>query len=363
MTKLKFGIDPQKLIYTNSGRTTSTEAEASVTYDDWAEQFTVYKQAQKEKKEPQTTKANMGLSFICMRCDSTYPFNKKAQTIGGPICIDCAKSKYKLCPKCNYYHSNECALQITGTSTVGEWNHSEQPIFHKGKESSGIFLGLEHEVYLNNRASYDDIMRITQPRHFLYAIFDGSIKDRNGLEVNTHPLETTWINENWDKIEEYLEMLRSLNIKATTERTCALHIHLNIDAFDDNDHVLRLLNLCYDNKQMLYAISQRQNPAWMQQYASTSLRLGDRRVIAKYLYSGAKKFAVIPRNGCTVEYRLFRGSLYPTVIKKNMQFVLSTLEYTRNAENLTKDAYLEYVMAHEDKYPELRKFVRAVFCV
>jgi hypothetical protein len=235
--------------------------------------------------------------------------------------------------------------------------HGDSPLNH--------YLGFELEVELPSGDSLKPIASQTNDligeRGFLK--YDGSLD--NGFELVTMP----------HTLEEYmskfpftaLDELRESGFRSWDTDTCGFHIHVSRATFGmrlkdtqptqgrKDAHMLRFTKLIYDNRRQVKRIAGRSSDRWAS--FDDVGRLTD-KIKTGHQVNG-RYSAVNISSKRTLEIRVFKGSLNVRRVKAYIQFVHSTVEYTRelhvspNDNNLMWRRYTGWLHKNEQQYPEL----------
>ena len=235
--------------------------------------------------------------------------------------------------------------------------HGDSPLKH--------YLGFELEVEqmnannLHDNACYiDDLLGERG-----YLKYDGSLDD--GFEIVTmpHTLEEYMTKFPFDGLDE----LRDSGFRSWDTDTCGFHVHVSRATFGMrlNDttptqgrkdaHMLRFTKLIYDNRRQVRRIAGRSSDRWAS-FDDTGRLLN--KVKTGYQANG-RYSAVNISSKRTLEIRVFKGSLNVRRVKAYLQFVHSTVEYTRelhvspNDNNLMWRRYTGWLHKNEQQYPEL----------
>lgn len=235
--------------------------------------------------------------------------------------------------------------------------HGESPLNH--------YLGFELEVELPSGDSLKPTASHTNDligeRGFLK--YDGSLD--NGFELVTMP----------HTLEEYmskfpftaLDELRESGFRSWDTDTCGFHIHVSRATFGmrlkdtqptqgrKDAHMLRFTKLIYDNRRQVKRIAGRSSDRWAS--FDDVGRLTEK--IKTGHQANGRYSAVNISSKRTLEIRVFKGSLNVRRVKAYLQFVHSTVEYTRelhvspNDNNLMWRRYTGWLHKNEQQYPEL----------
>jgi len=160
------------------------------------------------------------------------------------LCRECFNDHYRRCENCDRiihednicWHNDlpyccSCYDDIDDDDEIEDYSYKPEPIFYgKGER----YFGVELEVDCGgkdgeNARNLKDIANCRQER--IYIKSDGSLDD--GFEIVSHPMTLDYhMNEmNWETI---LHEAINIGYKSHQTSTCELHIHVNRDAFGEN---------------------------------------------------------------------------------------------------------------------------------
>ena len=275
----------------------------------------------------------------CYNC-SLYTLTEDMHSrFGGDLYCNRCNDRIYACEECNrdYYEDDdhECVIQIIRSY---DWAPDFGYTFH-GHDNNELFLGFELEVENSDECGWNTLQRKAKPyalelegskRGFIKS--DGSLNC--GFEIVSQPHTLEAYNEfPWSVIEN----LVSDGFHSWDTSTCGFHIHVSRSAFgwDTNRntqsikteaHVLRWLKLLYDNRRYVQRLAGRSSDEW------ASFEDAGRLVpkVKRGYQSNGRYSAVNVNNTHTFEVRVFKGSMRISRIKANLQFVHSTVEYTRD---------------------------------
>jgi len=239
---------------------------------------------------------------------------------------------------------------------------------------------LEFECPLNHdREAY--IMPAANRHWFIK--HDGSLA--NGLEIVSYPMTFEYLYSIRDELAKQFKELQKQNCKSFNTNTCGMHVHVSKDAIT-NLHLYKILDFFRKNKKFITEASHRKK-ADLQRWASLNRiskkkvgvpqrptyheAMSGRRMSVKYRSvmrlmaeksaHGMVKYSainVLPEG--TIEFRIFKGTLNPVGFYRNIQFLESIIEWTRNESlrAVTMGSYLEYLLSNAARYRLVVDFVR-----
>jgi hypothetical protein len=287
------------------------------------------------------------------------------------ICEDCRWE----CSECDRtYQYEESMLECCSAS--GLLNYSWKPPYWKfwkqldsgshwtrTHEQGELYMGIELEM--TNIASCSDefLDMCGEDRdnpYFLFFKEDGSV-GYNGGELVTMPatLEAFANKFPFDVLDEGRRMFR---LRSYAYESCGFHIHVNRDAFTPS-HLWKFVKFQLNNHALCVEVGQRDSNV----YASWHFEEKENRDLPDYVKgkksNGRRYLAINFQNRATVELRYFKGNLLKPSIMKNLEFVQSIYDYTKNMPYssvvngaLSHSAYLDWLSGQE-KYENLRMFL------
>lgn len=328
----------------------------------------------------------------CEMCETTlatssvYPLNMS----DGSIQHTCQSCSYRLvmCSHCSLYHGADdscceedydgyvsgCHCESCDDSDSREiHNYSFRPRlrFHAvGPEKRTAadrygtlvdrtpYMGFEIEYEVEGR---HDRYRVA--RHALelfgsrrvYCKEDGSIHD--GFELVSHPATLEWwMSEfNWAGFRE----LRAGREIASRDN-CGFHIHVSKAGFSSPAHEYRWMLMFFRNQKYVTALAGRTS-SYAEFSMSNRALLAE---IAKGKTGSPERYSVInSQNEHTHEVRIFASTPFVNRIKAALQFVESTVEYTRNLASakvladggFSWDEYVSWLVERGPRYRQLLK--------
>lgn len=270
------------------------------------------------------------------------------------LCVNCYDNRYTTCEDCgalihndNAYYEDDsdypyCERCFTARQNLAikPYNYKPEPVFYG---SGNLFMGVELEIDKGGEISENAEklldMANAQTEH-IYCKHDGSIND--GFEIVSHPMNLNYheTNMNWQEILEY-----AINMGYRSHQTtsCGLHIHVNRNAFgktyeEMEERISRVVYLVENYWNELVRFSRRTEISlnrWASRYGILTT--------AKDTYTSAKDkhmgryVAVNLENDSTIEFRMFRGTLFYPTFKATLQLV---------------DEICNLAINHDDKYIE-----------
>lgn len=247
----------------------------------------------------------------------------------------------------------------------------------RGTFPSNLTFGFENEVELAEVGDWDDeededglccsiddaIEDVPDFNGFLYAKEDCSL--REGVEINSNPFDFNWFLKNTE-ILNFTSVLAKNGIAGSNR--CGFHIHINKAYFTDK-HLRRFFKLIYNNPSFWKRVSQRGNTTNLMDYANLldvrdtiRRRFGTypRRIAWKHAqyvirgrHTGHYSALDINASDNTLEFRCFRGTTNPNLIRTYLETMLAAVMYSQETpfNKITQRGFIEYVYSKKETYP------------
>ena len=322
--------------------------------------------------------------YQCMECGEWYSSaGIVTDSEGQHLCEDCYCDNYYTCAECGeFVHQNDAYWNEATDDMYCEYCYNTTEVqsrfinsYHSNNDwtvhytederndymSDKLTLGLEIEV-----AGYAEFAEGFMERvdnDLIYLERDGSV---DGFEIITQPMTKQYATEIFtDKISKGFEFLKEHNFKG--HDAGGIHIHVGLPYDNELDFMSCLLklkkllyNLPTNMQDLLLLISQRKSDALKQWSNNTYYRKLTLQNCT--LQSNRYELLNIDSRTCTLEFRMFNSSLRTERIMKNIEVVLSLLDYvdtyyTVNMYDKNLFTWLDYVQRNEEKYPNLVRFI------
>lgn len=294
-----------------------------------------------------------------------------AQDSGERICTDCAYS----CGDCGeYYHYEESMLEccVPEPSSINYYSYKPMYYFYSIETDASVafssvrpkpgvlYMGAEIEIERMRDVADDFIANIPDNKSdFVYLKEDGSLGSE-GVELVTMPATL-------DAFEymfpfKQLDWARANGARSFAYSNCGFHIHVSRSAFSPT-HLWKFVQFQLKNPDLCQFVGQRGDVA----YATWSFEQSEKNSIPDYVKgkksNGRRYLAINFQNKHTVELRYFKGNILRSAIMKNLEFVDSMYEYTKNLSvrdimngALSRYRYQEWLNT-TGKYDNLRSFI------
>lgn len=277
------------------------------------------------------------LTAICDHCGQRFRRSGMHEEQDMSLCRSCL-DEYAYCSGCGrlvlhddlHYLSSEdddgyCDTCFNARSQrIQNYYYKPNPIFYgAGIRYFGVELEIDEGGESDRRASR--LMSISNRDHeHIYIKHDGSLE--NGMEIVTHPMTLDYhlTEMPWADV-----VAEAVHMGYTSHKccTCGLHVHVNRDAFGDNqweqeEVIARILFLVENFWNELLRFSRRTRDQ-MEQWASRYGRKDDPKAVLDSAKSRPHERykCVNLTNYNTIEFRMFRGTLKLNTIFATLQMV------------------------------------------
>jgi len=231
---------------------------------------------------------------------------------------------------------------------INNYSYKPTPVFRRvdrDLEERSLHFGTEVEVEINDDKNTDEalklIARLDDERLF-YCKADSCIHD--GFELVSHPFTCEWMHENNEAFNAMFGLGKIM--KGWESTNCGMHVHMSVDAFS-NLQLLKFMRFFYENKTFIAKVARRpkgklEDWATMRTPDSAQLQSYTRR---KRGSIGVGRGALNVEGGYTVECRIFRSTLAPTVYYGNIEFLQALFDYTKTCglHQLEHNRFLSFV--------------------
>ena len=321
--------------------------------------------------------------YQCMECGEWYSSNKIITDSNDEhLCEDCYCDNYYTCAECGeFVHQNDacwdeatddmyceyCYSTEIGSRFINSYHSNDDWTIHYTENerydymSDKLTLGLEIEVAGSAEFAEEFMERVDND--LIYLERDGSVA---GFEIITQPMTRQYATGLFeDKIVKGFDFLKENDFKG--HDAGGIHIHVGLPYDNELDFMSCLLklkkllyNLPTNMQDLLLLITQRKsdnlkrwsNNMYYRKLTLQNCTLQDNRYELLNIDSRTK----------TLEFRMFNSNLRTERIMKNIEVVLSLLDYvetyyTVNMYDKNLFTWLDYVQRNEEKYPNLVKFI------
>jgi hypothetical protein len=217
-------------------------------------------------------------------------------------------------------------------------------------------------------ATAEETVSLAEPIGFWHPKHDGSV---SGPEFASLPGSLAyWYSIRSDLDTMFTSMLHA-GVRSHTGDTAGMHISMSVEAFGDSEHLVRFAKLVHRNPRWAQRMSQRTNESmsWCHLGDGVFALNQDRHLtrwaerVMMYGESGGDRYTAINAScgGGRIEFRLPRGTLRVDRFYKNLEWVASMIEFTRNYAPTDSATYMRWVMSQGARYGSLKGWLREKF--
>jgi len=304
-----------------------------------------------------------GLRAVCARCGTLVQNNEVFIATDnnhhdGKLCFDCMSTRANICIKCSSFYNEHCKCNtryFDRESKIVDFSY--MPKYKVLDPDSDIQLGVEFEFYNKQATMRLEALSKTISEstfnNFLIVKWDGSIRDRNGIELVTHIISPDWITENRDSIHGMFKFMLENGFVAATEPTCGGHVHYSSSNIT-NKQLFNILLYFGQNPTMIRILSQRPIES---RYCIVETQKKHIREMTTGFYSRTRNSFINMNNIDTVEFRFFSGI---SSIEKLDYAVSTTRAIMDFGHEKERKSFRDFVSANKDKYQPTWEYLRYV---
>ena len=321
--------------------------------------------------------------YQCMECGEWYSSEKIiTDSEGQHLCEDCYSDSYYTCAECGeFVHQDNaywdeatddmyceyCYGTEVGSRIINSYHSNDDWTIHYTENerydymSDKLTLGLEIEVAGHTDFAEGFMEQVDDD--LIHLERDSSV---DGFEIITQPMTRKYATGLFeDKIVKGFEFLKEHNFKGHNAGGVHIHVRLPYDnKLDFMSCLLKLKKLLYNlspcMQDLLLLISQRNSDALKRWSDNKYCR---KMTLQNCTIQGSRyELLNIDSRTQTLEFRMFNSNLRTERIMKNIEVVLSLLDYvdtyyTVNMYDKNLFTWLDYVKRNEEKYPNLVRFM------
>ncbi|MDE6789678.1 MAG: amidoligase family protein [Ruminococcus sp.] len=313
--------------------------------------------------------------IVCDHCGDTVYSDDSESDDNISLCADCYNDYYRRCECCrciihdndvNWHNElpycNGCYDEIDSDYEIEGYDYKPEPIFYG---DSYMYFGVELEVDKGGKDGENarTLKDTANYRHeHIYIKSDGSLND--GFEIVSHPMTLDYHMNTMDW-ESVLHEAVNMDYRSHQTETCGLHIHVNRDAFGENqaeqeEVIAKILFFIEKHWAEMFRFSRRNEYNMNRWSARYGLEKTGKEILEKAKESGYGRYvAVNLRNYSTIEFRLFRGTLKLNTFLATLQLVneICRVALLFSEEEIEKMSWSVFVrdMNH---YPELVQYLK-----
>ena len=282
-------------------------------------------------------------AYFCENCQESYQDYDEM--------LNCCDTRsdvvncYSYRPRFNYYRMSEAYLDITHVAEPGL-----------------LYMGVEIEVNKMGGTMADEFIDdcTVEQKGFIYLKEDGSLGP-DGVEIVTMPSTLEAFKNTFPF--DALDNARRKGARSFYYANCGFHIHVARSAFTPT-HMWKFIRFQLQNPLLCQRVAQRDESS----YASWYFDESEKRDLPEYVKgtktNGRRYLAINFQNHATVELRYFKGNILPSAILKNLEFVQSMYNYTKNMtvrqvmdKGLSESKYMLWLDQYGGRYPNLIHFL------
>ena len=302
---------------------------------------------------------------VCDQCDDAVWHDDAVEDGNTTLCQSCFDAYYSRCECCgtilhhnfiNWRHElpycEPCFDDFV--DEIEQYSYKPEPIFYG---EGTLFMGVELEVDEggkddDNAGTLKSIANANDEH--IYIKSDGSLED--GFEIVSHPMSLKYHMEEMDW-ESVLKEAVDMRYRSHQTSTCGLHIHVNRNAFGDNqaeqeEVIAKILFFIEKHWAEMFKFSRRTEynmNRWSSRYG---LEKTGKEILEKAKGSYTSRYvAVNLKNYYTIEFRLFRGTLKYNTFIATLQMVqkICDVAISMSQEDLENLSWSEFVSNIEEK--------------
>ena len=244
--------------------------------------------------------------------------------------------------------------------------YGDNPGYSYEPELGLLYMGVEIEM-VRAQPFVSEFLEMADEKFdapkFFYFKEDGSI-GHDGAELVTMPATYEQF-ERWFPFDTLNYARENWRFRSFEYDSCGFHIHVSRTAFTAT-HMWRFVMFQLKNPALCQYVGQRETSM----YATWNWESYERDSIPDYVKgkksNGRRYLAINFQNTDTIELRYFKGNILEKAILKNLQFVKSMFEYTKNmsyrqvqAGALSDTAYRNW-LDEQSGYDELKSYLSNV---
>ena len=311
---------------------------------------------------------------ICDHCGGRVYTNDTVSDDDIIVCSECYDEHYHRCEDCNrIIHENDvnwynnlpycdnCYDEIESDDEIEDYNYKPSPVFYG---DGNRFFGVELEVdyggkYGENALEIKDIANYR--KEHIYIKSDGSLDE--GFEIVSHPMTLDYhMNEmDWESV---MHKAISLGYRSHQTSTCGLHIHVNRNAFGDNqseqeEAISKILFFIEKNWNEIFQFSRRSSYNMNRWSARFGFEKTAKEILDKAKSGGNGRYVAVNLNNYhTIEFRLFRGTLKYNTFIATLQMVnkICDVALSMSEREIDEMSWSSFVSSVEE--PELIQYLK-----
>lgn len=244
---------------------------------------------------------------------------------------------------------------------IEDYSYKLETVFYgDGKRYFGVELEVdcggkdgENALKLKNTANFS--------HEYIYIKSDGSLDD--GFEIVSHPMTLNYhMNEmDWESV--FHEAIK-MGYRSHQTSTCGLHIHVNRDAFGDNqteqeEVIEKILFLIEKHWNEVFCFSRRSSYNINRWAARYGYEKTGQEILKKAKDSSHGRYSAVNLcNYSTIEFRIFRGTLKYNTFIATLQFIDTVCDVAISMSQKALEELSWSELVKRIIYPELIQYLK-----
>ena len=241
---------------------------------------------------------------------------------------------------------------------------------------SSLFLGFELETEAANspisRETMAHLVKEIAGKDCVYCMKDGSLS--NGIEIASFPFTWDWYKKvGKDKWTELLLYLKDKGWRGDIRgeghsNPVGFHVHTTKAAWS-NLQVYKLIQFVYNpaNRDLMDIIAGRKPMQYcrisQEDFDRSVMLAKDKKNVSKNHYNmiNLNKKSDSTQGGKTIEFRMFKGSVEPLIVHKNLEFIKAIFEFTKDhpKKDMFKDKFVKFIVKNKREYSCLFEYLNS----
>ena len=318
------------------------------------------------------------LTAVCDHCGERIWSDGSEGDSNITLCQDCYDEHYHRCADCGrlihnddtYYVDDDRNISYCGDcidqhrGEIQSYYYKPTPIFY-GEGSR--YLGVELEI--DDGGERDSVAKAlmsigNRDAEHIYIKHDGSLNE--GMEIVTHPMTLDY-HKNQMPRAAVMEAALAEGYSSHRAETCGLYVHVNRNSFGKTEEaqeaaIARILFFVENHRNELLRFSRRTKRQLEKGAARYGRKDSPKKVPDSAKTSCAERYACVNlTNDCTIEFRIFRGTMKYNPLIATLEFVdeLCSAAIPYSDEEMSELIWREFV-SHllPQRYPELIQYLK-----
>lgn len=284
-------------------------------------------------------------AFYCSRQEEYYSYRdySEVEVEGETVCLEVNESDIYYWDSDEEYHWEPEPEEEE--DDIPNYHDCYRP-WERIDFGNRLVLGCELEIEATDcRADVNEIAN----RFNLIGERDGSLDDKLGIEIIGPPMEFSEYKKenNWSR---FLAAVKNHAIGWDAGTYYGLHISVNRKALTDF-HTGKLLVFIHSNQELCEKVAGRS--------ANSYSSFKNKKISHGKEDKSEKHESLALRDKNRLEFRLFRSTLKPEGFMRCIEFVVATVEFTRNCScnNLKTEYFKEWLKKREKTYHNLANHI------